>query len=238
MCLHLSFEKSLAKYDLTVAGWCVLISLYGDHASGISELSAYIEIDKASISRVVSRLVTRGLIVEKKGKDKRSGLLQLTNEGMDLIPFLIEEAQQNEDFYFENLSKDEKYCNPEAAKQYSEELVPLISGIFEKQDRECWIKVLTKYDLPFSKTQHIIDVVKDPMAWDNGYLVNYTFENGNTAAIPCTPVQFKANVAAPCERAPHLGEHTKEILIEIGYSEEKINELVDKKVVSTYKRRS
>ena len=107
MCLHLSFEKCLAKYDLTVAGWCVMISLYGEHASSVSELSTYIEIDKASISRVVSRLVTRGFIIEKKGKDKRSGLLQLTKEGMDLIPSLIEEAEENEDFYFECLSKDE-----------------------------------------------------------------------------------------------------------------------------------
>lgn len=107
ICLHLSFEKCLAKYDLTVASFCVLISLYGDHASSISQLSTYIEIDKASISRVVKRLVARGLIVEKKGKDRRSGLLELTKDGMGLIPFLIEEAKKNEDFYFEDLTKDE-----------------------------------------------------------------------------------------------------------------------------------
>lgn len=107
MCLHLSFEKRLIKYDLTVAKWCVMIALYGGHASSISELAAYIEIDKASISRVVLSLVNRGLITHKKGKDRRSGHLELSNEGLNLIPLLLDEAKQNEDYYFEDLSKDE-----------------------------------------------------------------------------------------------------------------------------------
>lgn len=107
MCMHLSFEKRLAKYDLTVAKWCVMISLYGDHAASVGELATYIEIDKASISRVVLSLINLGLISQKKGKDRRSGHLQLTKEGLNLIPLILEEAKQNEDFYFEDLSKHE-----------------------------------------------------------------------------------------------------------------------------------
>jgi DNA-binding MarR family transcriptional regulator len=105
--MHLSFEKRLSKEGITVAGWCVLVALHGEHASSISELSTYIEIDKASISRVVLRLTERGLISHQKGKDRRSGYLQLTKDGIALMPFLLEEAQQNEDYYFENASKKE-----------------------------------------------------------------------------------------------------------------------------------
>ncbi len=107
MCMHLSMEKRLAKYDLTVASWCVLLAISGEHASTVSELSSYIETDKASVSRVVERLNMRRLITHVKGKDRRTGHLQLTKEGKELIPLLLKEAEQNEDFYFENLSKQE-----------------------------------------------------------------------------------------------------------------------------------
>jgi len=135
----------------------------------------------------------------------------------------------------EDLVSNEKYNKPEAGKQNSEELVQLIAGIFETQDREYWIKMMTKYDLPFGKTQHIIETMKDPLAWENQYLVNFTYESGNTTVMPCTPVQFGGNKAAPCEKAPQLGEHTKEVLAEIGYSAEQINELIVRKIVSSYK---
>lgn len=132
----------------------------------------------------------------------------------------------------DDLICNEKYSCADEAKKFSEELVPLIAEAFKQQDREYWIELLTQYDLPFAKTQHMVEVIKDSMAWENGYLVDFSFENGNSAVIPCTPIQFKSNVAYKCERAPRLGEHTEEILADLGYNSEKINELVSKNVIS------
>ena len=135
----------------------------------------------------------------------------------------------------EDLAKDERYCTAVAGNKNSEELVPLIAEVFKKQDRAYWIQMLADNDLPFAKTQHFKDIATDPMAWANGYLADFTFENGHKAAIPCTPIHFKEFAGKSCKAAPHLGGQTKEILFEMGFSEKKINELVAKKIVSTYK---
>lgn len=136
----------------------------------------------------------------------------------------------------EDLTNDERYSTVKAGKEHSEELVPLIAGIMEQQPRQYWIDTFKKYDLPCAKAQHMLEAVNDPLAKENGYVVEYTFENGNKCSMPCTPVQFGRNVAAHCGPAPKLGEHTAEVLSGLGYSAEQIAELSSKKVVSVYKK--
>ncbi len=104
---HLSFESRLEPYGVTVAQWCILAALYDEQATTIKELSLHIDIDKGSISRVVDRLVTKGLVVHGSGKDRRSGHLSLTSGGLALVPFLIQEAEQNEQRFFGMLSEEE-----------------------------------------------------------------------------------------------------------------------------------
>lgn len=105
---HLSFEARLESYDVTVAQWCILVALYDEQGTTIKELSSYIDIDKGSISRVVERLVTKGLVLHGNGKDRRSGHLALTLEGMALVPCLIQEAEQNEQKFFGCLTPEER----------------------------------------------------------------------------------------------------------------------------------
>jgi DNA-binding MarR family transcriptional regulator len=108
MVIHQSFEARLASYDITIASWCILVAIYDKQASSINELAQYIEVDKASISRVTERLVLRGLLLHRQGKDRRSGVIELTSEGEELVPKLLSEAEQNEAQFFGHLSEAEK----------------------------------------------------------------------------------------------------------------------------------
>lgn len=98
--VHYAFEERLAKYDISIASWCVLLAIYDGSASSINELSRFIEVDKASISRIVARLVKDCYLVHGQGDDKRSGNITITQKGKDIIPKLILEAEQNEENFF------------------------------------------------------------------------------------------------------------------------------------------
>ena len=49
--------------------------------------------------------------------------------------------------------------------------------------------------------------------------------------MPTTPLRIGDNKAAKYGQPPRFGAHTKETLREIGYSEEKIQDLIDRGIV-------
>ncbi|MBA3813870.1 MAG: MarR family transcriptional regulator [Alphaproteobacteria bacterium] len=108
MQVHHGFEVRLEAYDVSIAQWCILLALYNESAASITELSKFIEVDKASISRVVERLLTKELVTHQAGNDRRSGHVQLTQKGRELIPFLIQAAQENEQQFFGGLTSQER----------------------------------------------------------------------------------------------------------------------------------
>jgi DNA-binding MarR family transcriptional regulator/uncharacterized protein YbcV (DUF1398 family) len=108
MQVHQGFESRLEVYDVTIAQWCILLSLYNESAASITELSKFIEVDKATISRVVDRLLVKELIIHQPGADRRSGHIQLTIKGQALVPQLVQEAEENEQQFFSCLTEEEQ----------------------------------------------------------------------------------------------------------------------------------
>lgn len=107
-CVHTAVEARLAQYDITIASWCVLISVYDGSATSVNKLSKYIEVDKASISRVVEKLVVRGLLTHKAGPNRRSGTIALTPEGLELVPKLYSTIKENDKYFFGDISNEDK----------------------------------------------------------------------------------------------------------------------------------
>ncbi len=107
MQVHQSFESRLDVYDVTIAQWCILLTLYNEDAASITELSKFIEVDKASISRVVERLLNKEWVTHKQGMDRRSGHVQFSIKGQELLPHLIQAAEENEQEFFGDLTPQE-----------------------------------------------------------------------------------------------------------------------------------
>ncbi len=105
--IHTEFEQRLKKYDISVASWCILISVYDKSANSISGLEKHIEVDKASISRQVEKLIQNDLLIRSASHDKRSGIITLSPKGKKLIPLLIDSATENERQFFNILTRRE-----------------------------------------------------------------------------------------------------------------------------------
>lgn len=123
--VHSSFNERLTKHELSVAAWCILVAIYDNKATSINELAHYIEVDKASISRVVEKLVAKQLLSHSQGKDRRSGKITLTEKAKKLVPKLMSEAEENEQHFFGHLSSTEK----ETLREIMNKVLRSISGV-------------------------------------------------------------------------------------------------------------
>ena len=104
-----SFRDRIAEYDVTVAEWVALRSLYNRAPCSLSELAMQIGIDGGTTSRLVERLIQKKLASRRVSKsDRRAVKLELTEAGRSLIPELAREADENDDHFFQPLSEEDR----------------------------------------------------------------------------------------------------------------------------------
>jgi crotonobetainyl-CoA:carnitine CoA-transferase CaiB-like acyl-CoA transferase len=112
------------------------------------------------------------------------------------------------------------YWDPEKA-----ELYPILDEVFRTQTTKEWCERLGAVGLRFAPVRNHAEVIADPSVWDNGY-----FATVDDTRVVAAPVRFSDTPAAPPALAPELGQHTEEILLELGYDWVGITQLSDAKV--------
>jgi DNA-binding MarR family transcriptional regulator len=103
-----SFAERLAGRDFSVAQWVVLRTLYDSSGVTLNEAAAQVGVDKSSLSRMVERLVQKGLVNRTQGDDRRSVGLTLTPAGKKLVPQLAQLADENDAAFFNTLASKQR----------------------------------------------------------------------------------------------------------------------------------
>ncbi|MBA7471633.1 Cinnamoyl-CoA:phenyllactate CoA-transferase [subsurface metagenome] len=130
----------------------------------------------------------------------------------------------------ESVYKGDPHSNTDVARfNSSRETVALLDNAFVKKTRDEWIKAFEGKDIFWEKIQKIEDLPNDPQVIANEYLTDYTHPlTGETYKYQNLPMQFRGTPAMRQGRAPLLGEHTEEILVDIlGYKKEDMPKLLD-----------
>jgi DNA-binding MarR family transcriptional regulator len=85
---------ALAAHDLSIAMWRVLVALSSNGEQRQIDLSAMTSIDVSTLSRLVARLVRRGLVSRARSKtSNREVVVELTTRGRTLVNSLIPMAK-------------------------------------------------------------------------------------------------------------------------------------------------
>lgn len=131
----------------------------------------------------------------------------------------------------DDLLADQRFEGRKGVLDRRSELIPILERVFASKDRDEWVAILTEADIVHAKLQHFRDIPKDEQAWANGFVYETTFANGEKAIMPSPPLRSLEAGPPSRMRGPLLGEHSKEVLEELGYSSEQIKELSDKKII-------
>jgi len=104
-------------------------------------------------------------------------------------------------------------------------LIGELDAIFATRTREQWAEVFeTEPEFWWAPVQSVEEVLADPQVRAAGGLVEVP-DGAGTATFPATPVDFSGTPWAPRAMSPALGQHTDEVLAELGRSPEAISAL-------------
>ena len=102
-----------------------------------------------------------------------------------------------------------------------------------EMDRDEAVEFYNNLGLPCAPVYHINETVADPQLEARGMLVEVDHPIIGKVKVPNFPVKFSETPGVIKTSAPLLGQHSKEILMDIlGYSEERVMELVRDGVTS------
>lgn len=114
------------------------------------------------------------------------------------------------------LDQDPRFLNQETRTQYAEELGRFIASQMPARTNAEWTQLLREADIPVSPVNAIEDLFDDPHLQAVGLF--QTVEHPTEGLIRTTrfPVRYSRTPATLRRPAPCLGEHTDEVLRELG----------------------
>ena len=104
---------------------------------------------------------------------------------------------------------------------------PMFRDAFKSKPAEHWLKQAREMDMTLIRLQHFSDIAEDPQAWENGFLENVPFLNGNIV-MPASPIEMDSCTPPKTMPTPNgPGADTAAILAQLGYTEAQIQAMLE-----------
>lgn len=115
------------------------------------------------------------------------------------------------------LTDDPRFAMPMLTAENRRTLYDVLIETFRKKSTAEWERILNAAGQRYAPVRTYAEVARDEGAFLNGYLQRIDHpEWGETVMIGC-PIRLSETPASPGRFAPELGQHTEEILLELGY---------------------
>ena len=122
-----------------------------------------------------------------------------------------------------DLVQDPRFATGKERRANARELAAELETAFEQLPFAEIARRLDAADLVWAAFQTPAEVDADPQIAAAGAFVEVEDGQGGTYRSPASPAVFPGEPQKPRPRAPRIGEHTREVLSEIGYSSDEID---------------
>ncbi len=126
---------------------------------------------------------------------------------------------------------DPRFETNELRCVHREALMAILRAVFASRPRAEWLAIMEEHDVPSAPINTLGEAIVDPQVRHNGMVVDLPHSKlghyrtfGTPIKLHHTPIQFKMG-------PPTLGEHTDEVLRELGYTDQSIAAMRAKGVV-------
>lgn len=214
--LYASILTALFKRQQTGLGSHVHTSLLANgmwSASCIAQ-GVFAEADFTLYHHLADHLFTRLLYEAADGRWLQFSMVR-TDEEVDMLFTVLGRP---------DLLLDPRFLTAEQRVENGDKLGREMRDVLITQPSDYWMQALTEVGVPVALVGRIDELPNDPQVVANNMAIQPTKEVGMPAVIK-HPVNVEGLQMRPAGPAPELGQHSEEILAELGYSADDIAQM-------------
>ena len=118
----------------------------------------------------------------------------------------------------EPLADDPRFASWLLRLDHREALLPLLEARFASESRDHWLALLAKHDIPAAPVQTMLDFMDDPAVRHHDMVHGYEHPEVGPMRLMGQPLAFDDTPARDPGPPPTLGQHTNDVLDELGYN--------------------
>jgi crotonobetainyl-CoA:carnitine CoA-transferase CaiB-like acyl-CoA transferase len=132
----------------------------------------------------------------------------------------------------DHLIDEERFATPKSRYANMAELVANFDEALSVRSRDEWGKIFDEHSFIWGPVLGIHEVVSDPQAVEAGLFPTIEHPEYGPYRTVAIPMTFANTDVGPKGSAPTLGQHTKSVLLEAGFSEADVQALTDSGAVA------
>jgi len=129
------------------------------------------------------------------------------------------------------LADDARFANNAARVANREALVDIITQVLQRHERDYWIGRFTGLGVPFGPINNIQQTFAHPQVGARQATVEVDHPRAGKVRMVAPPVTYNGKRMPVRRPPPWLSQHTKEVMLELGYSQNEIAELRARKII-------
>ena len=127
------------------------------------------------------------------------------------------------------LIDDPRFADTISRGENRHELIPILDEVFARKTYDEWAEILeSSGDFIFSPVQSLTELPDDPQVVANDYITEVSHPDLGPVKLANHPVNYSETPHSIRSVAPELGQHTEEVILELGYTWEDIARLQEK----------
>jgi len=131
----------------------------------------------------------------------------------------------------DHLADDPRVFDPAQRDEFRREVYPIIEALFATKPSREWLELLDDADIPAAPILEREQVFSEPQIVENQMFARVEHPKAGPVQMFAPPISLSAAERVTHRPSPLSGQHTDEVLAELGYGEQEIGDLRAKRVV-------